>query len=96
MASKAIFFSFFVVSAVCLSSLAGFAAADADDFDRFQIQGSVYCDTCRVQFVTRLSKFLEGNIFTHVYLCFYTCMRFDSSTNYQCSVTSSMVDPTSI
>jgi len=74
MASKAIFFSFFVVSAVCLSSLAGFAAADADDFDRFQIQGSVYCDTCRVQFVTRLSKFLEGNIFTHVYLCFYTCM----------------------
>ncbi|KAL9813322.1 Pollen-specific protein-like protein [Arabidopsis thaliana] len=60
MASKAIFFSFFVISAVCLSSLAGFAAADADDFDRFQIQGSVYCDTCRVQFVTRLSKFLEG------------------------------------
>ncbi|KAJ0242591.1 hypothetical protein HA466_0205440 [Hirschfeldia incana] len=60
MASKAIFFSFLVVSAACLSTLAGFAAADADDFDLFQIQGSVYCDTCRVQFVTRLSKFLEG------------------------------------
>ncbi|CAF1919385.1 unnamed protein product [Brassica oleracea var. botrytis] len=60
MVSKAIFFSFLVVSTVCLSSLAGFAAADADDFDLFQIQGSVYCDTCRVQFVTRLSKFLEG------------------------------------
>ncbi|CAH8276143.1 unnamed protein product [Arabidopsis lyrata] len=59
MASKAIFF-FFFVSAVCLSSLARVAIADADDFDRFQIQGSVYCDTCRVQFVTRLSKFLEG------------------------------------
>ncbi|CAN8267368.1 unnamed protein product [Cochlearia groenlandica] len=60
MASKTIFFSFFVVAAVCFSSLAGFAAADADDLDRFQIQGSVYCDTCRVQFITRLSKFLEG------------------------------------
>ena len=62
MASKAIFFSFLVVSTVCLFSLAGFAAADADDFDLFQIQGSVYCDTCRVQFVTRLSKFLEGKL----------------------------------
>ncbi|KFK28529.1 hypothetical protein AALP_AA7G008600 [Arabis alpina] len=59
METKAIFF-FLFVSAVCLSSLAGVAVADADDFDRFQIQGSVYCDTCRVQFVTRLSKFLEG------------------------------------
>ncbi|KAL9287312.1 putative pollen allergen Ole e 1 family [Arabidopsis thaliana] len=66
MASKAIFF--FFVSAVCLSSLAGVAIADADDFDRFQIQGSVYCDTCRVQFVTRLSKFLEGKHFhTSIY-----------------------------
>ena len=61
MATKAIFF--FFVSAVCLSSLAGVANADADDFDSFQIQGSVYCDTCRVQFVTRLSQFLEGILF---------------------------------
>ena len=58
MATKAIFV--FFVSALCLSSLAGKAMADADDFDSFKIQGSVYCDTCRVQFVTRLSKFLEG------------------------------------
>ncbi|XP_010529196.1 PREDICTED: pollen-specific protein-like At4g18596 [Tarenaya hassleriana] len=50
-----------MASAVCLSYVAGFAAAaDADDLDRFQIQGSVYCDTCRVQFITRLSKFLQG------------------------------------
>ncbi|KAG2315362.1 hypothetical protein Bca52824_018484 [Brassica carinata] len=58
MATKAMFV--FFISALCLSSLAGKAMADADDFDSFKIQGSVYCDTCRVQFVTRLSKFLEG------------------------------------
>ncbi|XP_010540511.1 PREDICTED: pollen-specific protein-like At4g18596 [Tarenaya hassleriana] len=49
-----------VASALCLATLVNFAAADADDFDRFHIKGSVYCDTCRVQFFTRLSKFLEG------------------------------------
>ncbi|XP_010518802.1 PREDICTED: pollen-specific protein-like At4g18596 [Tarenaya hassleriana] len=49
-----------MASAICVSYVVGFAAADADDLDRFQIQGSVYCDTCRVQFITRLSKFLQG------------------------------------
>ncbi|XP_010549400.1 PREDICTED: pollen-specific protein-like At4g18596 [Tarenaya hassleriana] len=54
-------FIFFVASAaLCLAALVSFASADADDFDRFHIKGSVYCDTCRVQFITRLSKFLEG------------------------------------
>ncbi|XP_010538209.1 PREDICTED: pollen-specific protein-like At4g18596 [Tarenaya hassleriana] len=51
---------FFLASALCLATLVNFAAADADDFDTFHIKGSVYCDTCRVQFITRLSKFLEG------------------------------------
>ena len=55
---------FFLASALCFTTLLHFAAADADDFDRFHIKGSVYCDTCRVQFMTRLSKVLEGNLRT--------------------------------
>ncbi|KAJ0228811.1 hypothetical protein HA466_0321940 [Hirschfeldia incana] len=54
------FFIVFLASALCFTTLLHLVAADADDFDRFSITGSVYCDTCRVQFVTRLSKFLEG------------------------------------
>ncbi|KAG5378785.1 hypothetical protein IGI04_026627 [Brassica rapa subsp. trilocularis] len=54
------FVIFFLASALCFTTLLHFAAADADDFDRFHIKGSVYCDTCRVQFMTRLSKVLEG------------------------------------
>ncbi|CAN8303976.1 unnamed protein product [Cochlearia groenlandica] len=54
------FLIFFLVSTLCFTTLVHFAAADADDFDRFHIKGSVYCDNCRVQFITRLSKFLEG------------------------------------
>ncbi|KAF3514438.1 hypothetical protein F2Q69_00008280, partial [Brassica cretica] len=54
------FFIVFLASALCFTTLLHFAAADADDLDRFHIKGSVYCDTCRVQFMTRLSKVLEG------------------------------------
>ncbi|CAN8290913.1 unnamed protein product [Cochlearia groenlandica] len=53
-------FIVFLASALCFTTLLHFAVADADDFDRFHIKGSVYCDTCRVQFITRLSKYLEG------------------------------------
>ncbi|KAL9257782.1 Pollen allergen Che a 1-like protein [Drosera capensis] len=28
--------------------------------DRFFVEGQVYCDTCRAEFVTRLTEFLEG------------------------------------
>ncbi|XP_021288288.1 olee1-like protein [Herrania umbratica] len=41
--------------AICLSSLS-FAYAD----DTFFVQGKVYCDTCRVEFETRLSQPIKG------------------------------------
>ncbi|KAL9232155.1 hypothetical protein vseg_007294 [Gypsophila vaccaria] len=47
------------VAVVCLLSLAGVAyAAPADN--RFSVQGMVYCDTCRIQFMSRVSHMLEG------------------------------------
>ncbi|QCD76849.1 Pollen allergen Ole e 1 family [Vigna unguiculata] len=45
-----------LASALCLLSLLGSACAK----DRFFVEGVVYCDTCRVQFLTRMSEFLEG------------------------------------
>lgn len=51
----------FITSALCFTKIVNFVAGDADDFDRFNVKGSVYCNTCRVQFITRLSKFLEGS-----------------------------------
>ncbi|KAK9706777.1 hypothetical protein RND81_07G151100 [Saponaria officinalis] len=47
------------LAAICVLSLAGAArAAPADN--RFFVQGMVYCDTCRIQFMTRVSHMLEG------------------------------------
>uniref|UniRef100_A0A7N0U2D5 Uncharacterized protein n=1 Tax=Kalanchoe fedtschenkoi TaxID=63787 RepID=A0A7N0U2D5_KALFE len=41
-----------LLSAVCLLSLVGTAVAD----QHFFVEGQVYCDTCRAQFVTRVSE----------------------------------------
>lgn len=45
-----------LASALCFVSFLGSACAR----DRFFVEGAVYCDTCRVQFLTKLSEFLEG------------------------------------
>ncbi|XVF18669.1 hypothetical protein REPUB_Repub11eG0042600 [Reevesia pubescens] len=42
--------------AICLSSFLSFSNAE----DTFFVQGTVYCDTCRVEFVTRLSEPIKG------------------------------------
>ncbi|CAM8903309.1 hypothetical protein QQ045_009779 [Rhodiola kirilowii] len=44
-----------LLSAVCLLSLAGSAVGD----QHFFVEGSVYCDTCRAQFVTRVSEIMS-------------------------------------
>ncbi|KAK9714555.1 hypothetical protein RND81_06G102800 [Saponaria officinalis] len=49
---------FVLAVAICVLSLAGVARATADN--RFFVQGMVYCDTCRIQFMTRVSHMLEG------------------------------------
>ncbi|KAI4306387.1 hypothetical protein L6164_029668 [Bauhinia variegata] len=45
-----------VASALCFLSFFGLAHG----IDKFYVKGSVYCDTCRVQFLTRLSEFMPG------------------------------------
>ncbi|KAK7306550.1 hypothetical protein VNO77_44498 [Canavalia gladiata] len=45
-----------LASALCFLSFLGSAYAK----ERFFVEGSVYCDTCRIQFLTKLSEFLEG------------------------------------
>ncbi|KAG6588099.1 hypothetical protein SDJN03_16664, partial [Cucurbita argyrosperma subsp. sororia] len=46
-----------LVSALCLMSLINIATCEKE---RFFVEGKVYCDTCRIQFFTKVSKFLEG------------------------------------
>ncbi|OWM89388.1 olee1-like protein [Punica granatum] len=46
-----------LASSVCfLSLLVGTTLADS----RFFVEGKVYCDTCRTQFETRVSEYMEG------------------------------------
>ncbi|KAK3012213.1 hypothetical protein RJ639_011529 [Escallonia herrerae] len=45
------------VSFLCFSSLTGIAHSHDD---HFFVEGQVYCDTCRVQFITRVSEFMSG------------------------------------
>ncbi|XP_054803711.1 olee1-like protein [Prosopis cineraria] len=45
-----------LASALCLLSLVNLGECR----DRFFVEGSVYCDTCRAQFMTRLSRFMAG------------------------------------
>ncbi|RYQ82591.1 olee1-like protein [Arachis ipaensis] len=48
--------SVILISFFCFLSLFGSAYSN----ERFYIEGKVYCDTCRLQFITKLSEFLEG------------------------------------
>ncbi|KAK7302933.1 hypothetical protein RJT34_13830 [Clitoria ternatea] len=45
-----------LASAICFLSFLGSALA----VDRFVVEGKVYCDTCRIQFLTKLSEYLPG------------------------------------
>ncbi|KAM7255096.1 hypothetical protein ACFE04_020337 [Oxalis oulophora] len=45
-----------LASAICFLSLVGCAYGAATFF----VEGQVYCDTCRAQFVTRVSPFMKG------------------------------------
>ncbi|XP_041027792.1 olee1-like protein [Juglans microcarpa x Juglans regia] len=47
---------FLAASALCFLSLLCFAYCDS----HFSVEGRVYCDTCRTQFVTRLSTYMKG------------------------------------
>lgn len=47
-----------LLSALCVLAVANFAVAD---FEIFDVEGKVFCDTCRLGFVTSLSNTLEGN-----------------------------------
>ncbi|KAK6785408.1 hypothetical protein RDI58_018863 [Solanum bulbocastanum] len=46
-----------LLSALCALAVANFAVAD---FEIFDVEGKVFCDTCRLGFVTSLSNTLEG------------------------------------
>ncbi|MCD7460891.1 Anther-specific protein lat52 [Datura stramonium] len=46
-----------LLSAVCLLAIANFAVAE---FEIFDVEGQVLCDTCRLGFVTSLSSAIEG------------------------------------
>ncbi|KAJ1406456.1 Allergen Ole e 1, conserved site [Sesbania bispinosa] len=45
-----------LASTLCFLSMFGSCYCS----DRFFVEGKVYCDTCRTQFLTRLSEFMEG------------------------------------
>ncbi|TMX00693.1 hypothetical protein EJD97_000313 [Solanum chilense] len=46
-----------VLSALCsILAFANFAQCQ----EAFKVEGTVYCDTCRVQFQTRISEYIEG------------------------------------
>lgn len=47
-----------VLTVFCLCSLASATGTVSEIF----VEGKVYCDPCRVQFQTRISEPLEGNI----------------------------------
>ncbi|KAL6975479.1 hypothetical protein U1Q18_024275 [Sarracenia purpurea var. burkii] len=48
-----------VVSALCVLALANLAQCH-DQAEDFQVEGRVYCDTCRVLFPTKVSTWLPG------------------------------------
>lgn len=52
-----------LLSALCVLAVANFAFADSEVFD---VEGKVFCDTCRLGFVTSLSENVEGIIILSV------------------------------
>ncbi|EYU45018.1 hypothetical protein MIMGU_mgv1a015317mg [Erythranthe guttata] len=49
-----------LVSVLCIVALAAASVAHAHQRNVFNIEGDVYCDPCRVQFHTELSKRIPG------------------------------------
>lgn len=49
-----------IISALCVLAFAGSALAKGGE-TLFHVEGRVYCDTCKVQFETRISEGIEGN-----------------------------------
>ncbi|XP_022724217.1 olee1-like protein [Durio zibethinus] len=49
---------FFLASALCFLPLLSIVHAEAPE--HFFVEGKVYCDNCRAQFVTRISKYIAG------------------------------------
>ncbi|PHU04163.1 Anther-specific protein LAT52 [Capsicum chinense] len=47
-----------LLSALCIVALANFA--NCHHPETFDVEGMVYCDTCRVRFVTNKSELIEG------------------------------------
>ncbi|KAJ7968703.1 Pollen-specific protein-like [Quillaja saponaria] len=47
------------VSVLCFFSFLGFAYCEDTNNDYF-VEGTVYCDTCRTQFMTRVSQVISG------------------------------------
>ncbi|XP_004485892.1 olee1-like protein [Cicer arietinum] len=45
-----------LISTLCFLSFFGSVYCN----DRFFVEGVVYCDTCRTQFITKLTEFMEG------------------------------------
>lgn len=52
-----------VAAALCLSSLLGFAYGH----EKFTVIGKVYCDTCRVDFETKVSYGLPGTVRVNIF-----------------------------
>ena len=48
-----------VLTVYCLCSLDN---ADGQNISKIYVEGKVYCDPCRVQFQTRISEPIDGNI----------------------------------
>ncbi|RAL49699.1 hypothetical protein DM860_001990 [Cuscuta australis] len=51
-------YALLIAGAICLASLLTFTDAAVDP--HFQVIGTVYCDTCRAKFVTRVSERMPG------------------------------------
>ncbi|XP_028756104.1 olee1-like protein [Neltuma alba] len=50
----------FIIASVLLCFFAFFCSVNGQKEEELVVQGSVYCDTCDVQFVTRLSEPMAG------------------------------------
>lgn len=46
-----------LLSALCVLAIANFAVAEPEVFD---VEGRVFCDTCRLGFATSLSEAIQG------------------------------------
>ncbi|XP_050216570.1 olee1-like protein [Mercurialis annua] len=46
----------FLASAICFLSFLGLAYGNS----HFVVEGKIYCDTCRIQFITKLTTYLKG------------------------------------